>query len=141
LLIACSEARAFPDDEAAPVLAVKGDPVRARTALILVVLSLPGCAPGGYLALPQPIAPERAPFDAFQASMRLAQGMPREVALQQIGWTPISSQVTTCGVLAADANPCEVLTFGNYDNNQLLVYFVPTDHGYSIVTSWTVHKR
>ena len=106
-----------------------------------MALPLASCAPGGYPAVLQAIAPEPAPFDAFQASMRLAQGMPREVAILRIGWTPLSSQVTTCGVLAGDANPCEVLTFGIYDNNQLLVYLVPTDHGYSVVTSWTAHKR
>jgi hypothetical protein len=98
---------------------------------------LAGCAAGGYAANPDAVPP---PFDAFQAGMRLAVGMPRDVAILRVGWSPISSQVTGCGVLAGDANPCEVLKFGMYDNNQLFVYLVPTEGGYSMVTSWTVHK-
>ena len=115
--------------------------MRARIAYLLVALSLPGCAPGGYPAVQEAEAPPPPPFDAFQAGMRLQVGMPTAVAIGRIGWAPVSSQVTTCGILAGDANTCELLTFGTYDNNQLLVYVTPTDRGYSVVTSWTVHKR
>ena len=114
--------------------------MRARTAVLLVGLSLSGCAPGGYPVVYEAEAPA-PPFDAFQAGMRLQVGMPAEVAIRRIGWAPVSSQVTTCGILAGDANTCELLTFGTYDNNQLLVYVTPTDRGYSVVTTWTVHKR
>jgi len=108
--------------------------------MLLLALPLAACAPGGYPAVPEAIAPEPAPFDAFQAAMRLHVGMPREVAIELVGWTPVSSQVTTCGVLAADDNPCEALTFGVYSNNQLVVYVTPTNQGYAVVTSWNVHK-
>jgi hypothetical protein len=111
--------------------------VRSPIAILFVSSLLAGCAAGGYPAIPDAAPP---PFDAFHAGMRLAVGMPRDVAILRIGWTPISSQVTTCGVLAGDANPCEVLKFGMYDNNQLLVYLAPTAGGYSVVTSWTVYK-
>ncbi len=110
--------------------------MRLKIAILLAALSLAGCAPGGYPAIPGATPP---PFDAFQAGMRLAIGMPEDVAILRIGWAPISAQTTTCGVLAADASPCEVLKFGMYENNQLFVYIVPTDGGPSVV-SWTVRK-
>lgn len=72
--------------------------------------------------------------------MRLAIGMPLDVAILRIGWAPISGQTTTCGVLAAAESPCEVLKFGAFENNQLLVYVVPTDDGHSVVSSWVVRK-
>jgi hypothetical protein len=111
--------------------------MRSPLAPLLGALSLAGCAAGGYPANPNATPP---PFDAFQGAMRLAVGMPVDVAILRIGWTPISGQVTTCGILAGDATPCEVLKFGAYENNQLFVYLVPTDAGYSVVSSWTVHK-
>ena len=112
-------------------------PVRSRIAIVFPASLLAGCAPGGYPAVPDATPP---PFDAFQAGMRLAIGMPLDVAILKIGWAPISGQTTTCGIMAADDTPCEVVTFGRYDNNRLLVYVVPTHEGYSAVTSWVVHK-
>jgi len=104
---------------------------------VLAALALASCSPGGYPAIPGATPP---PFDAFQAGMRLAIGMPEDVAILRIGWAPISAETTTCGVLAADASQCEAVKFGIYENNQLVVYVVPTDGGRSIVTSWVVHK-
>ncbi len=111
--------------------------MHSRIAILFWALLLAGCAPGGYPAIPGATPP---PFDAFQAGMRLAPGMPLDVAVLRIGWAPISGQTTTCGVLAEDESPCQVLKFGMYENNQLFVYFVPTDGGPSIVSSWIVHK-
>jgi hypothetical protein len=111
--------------------------VRSRIAILFAASLLAGCAPGGYPAVPGATPP---PFDAFQAGMRLAPGMPLDVAILRIGWAPISGETTTCGILAADANPCEVVKFGAYENNQLFVYVVPTHEGHSIVSSWVVHK-
>jgi hypothetical protein len=111
--------------------------VRSRIAILLAASLLAGCAPGGDPAIPGATPP---PFDAFQAGMRLAPGMPLDVAILRIGWAPISGQTTTCGVLSADASQCEAVTFGRYENNQLVVYVVPTDEGRPIVTSWLVHK-
>jgi hypothetical protein len=54
--------------------------------------------------------------------MRLAPGMLLEVGILRIGQQPISGQTTTCGVLAADVSPREVIKFGAYENNQLFVY-------------------
>ena len=111
--------------------------MRSSVPIFFGCLLLAGCAPGGYPANPNATPP---PFDAFQAGMRLAVGMPRDVAILRVGWTPISSQVTNCGALAGYASPCEVLKFGIYENNQLFVYLVPTDSGYAVVTSWAVYK-
>jgi hypothetical protein len=111
--------------------------VHFRIAIVLAALALAACSPGGYPAIPGATPP---PFDAFQAGMRLAVGMPMDVAILRIGWAPISAQTTTCGVLAADASLCEVLKFGMYENNQLFVYVVPSDGGPSVVSSWWVHK-
>ncbi len=111
--------------------------MRSSVAILFGCSLLAGCAPGGYPANPDAAPP---PFDAFQAGMRLAVGMPRDVAILRVGWTPISSKVTNCGTLAGDASPCEVLKFGTYENNQLFVYLVPTDSGNAVVTSWTVYK-
>jgi hypothetical protein len=111
--------------------------MRVRIAILFAAFLLTGCDPGGSPAIEGATPP---PFDAFQAGMQLAVGMPLNVAILRIGWRPISGQTTTCGVLAADVSPCEVLEFGAYENNQLLVYVVPTDQGASVVSSWTVHK-
>ena len=104
---------------------------------IVSALAVAGCAPGGYPAIPGAAPP---PFDAFAAGMRLAPGMPLDVAILRIGWAPLSGQATTCGILAADDSPCQVVTFGRNENNQLLVYVVPTHEGYSVVSSWVVRK-
>ncbi len=111
--------------------------MRSRIAILFTASLLAGCAAGGYPAIPGATPP---PFDAFEAGMRLAPGLPTDVAILRIGWAPISAQTTTCGVLAADQSPCEVLTFGAFENNQLFVYVVPTHQGFSVVSSWTVHK-
>ncbi len=104
---------------------------------IISVLALAGCAAGGNPAIPSATPP---PFDAFAAGMRLAPGMPLDVAILRIGWQPISGQTTICGILAADDSPCEVVTFGRYENNQLFVYLVSTPYGGLIVSSWVAHK-
>ena len=111
--------------------------MRSRIAILFVASLLAGCAAGGYPAVP---GATQAPFDAFEAGMRLAVGMPLDVAILRIGWAPISGEATTCGVLAADASPCEAVKFGRYENNRLVVYVVPTPLGYSVVSSWTVYK-
>src|SRR5271167_4553078 len=53
-----------------------------------------------------------APFDAFQASMNLA----------GYEWT------------------CQLLKFGWWENNQLLVYIAQTPDGRGAVNSWSVRK-
>ena len=114
-----------------------GASLRTRLSILALVACLAGCAPGGYPALRDSYPP---PFDAFFASQQLQVGMPREIAIIAIGWSPISSQLTTCGVLTTFDSQCEVLTFGVFDNNRLYVYLVPTGHGFSVVTSWLAHK-
>lgn len=108
-----------------------------RFAFLAAAALLPGCSPGGYPALRDSYPP---PFDAFEASQRLQVGMPREIAIIAVGWSPVSSQTTTCGVLTTVDSPCEILTFGVFDNNRLNVYLVPTGQGFSVVTSWLAHK-
>lgn len=104
---------------------------------IVLALALAGCAAGGVPAVPDTTPP---PFDAFQAGARLAAGMPLDVAILRIGWRPISGRTTICGILAASDNPCQVLTFGRFENNQLFVYVVATHYGEQIVSSWVAHK-
>jgi len=111
--------------------------LRTRIAILAAAACLSGCAPGGYPALRDSHPP---PFDAFQAGERLQVGMPREVAIIAVGWSPVSSQTTTCGVLAGQDSPCEVLIFGAYGNDRLAVYLVPTGRGSSVVTSWMAHR-
>lgn len=111
--------------------------MRSRIAILFAASLLSACAAGGYPAV-EGATP--GPFDAFEAGMRLAVGMPLDVAILRIGWAPISAETTTCGVLAADVSPCEAVKFGRYENNRLVVYAVPTNMGYSVVTSWIVHK-
>jgi hypothetical protein len=105
--------------------------------VLLAAAGLAGCEPGGLPALRGSYPP---PFDAFDAAQRLQVGMPREIAILAVGWTPISSQTSTCGVMAMEASPCEVMTFGVFDNNRLIVYLVPTGQGFSIVSSWMAKK-
>jgi hypothetical protein len=111
--------------------------MRLKIPILLAALPLAGCAAGGYPAVPDSTPP---PFDAYEAGARLAPGMPVDVAIMRIGWAPISGRTTTCGVLAAEENPCQALTFGRYDNNRLVVYVVPAGDGSSVVSSWMVHK-
>ncbi len=115
----------------------RGRVLRTGLAILALAACLSGCAPGGYPALRDSYPP---PFDAFQASQRLQVGMPREIAIIAVGWSPISSQTTTCGVLTTVDSQCEALTFGVFDNNRLIVYLVPTGRGYSVVTTWLAHK-
>jgi hypothetical protein len=69
----------------------------APIATLIAVLCLAGCCVGGYPAQPSAYAP---PFDAFQASMRPAVGMPAAVAIGVIGFSPVAAEVKSCGVLA-----------------------------------------
>jgi hypothetical protein len=80
------------------------------------------------------------PFDAFQASMRLQVGMPADVAIAVIGWTPASAEVKSCGILAGYEWPCRVLKFGCCESNQLLVFVAPSPDGRGAVNSWSVRK-
>ena len=111
--------------------------MRSRLAILTAGACLSGCAPGGYPALRDSYPP---PFDAFQAAQQLQVGMPREVAIIAIGWSPISSQTTGCGTMTTVDSQCELMTFGVYENNRLNVYLVPTGQGFSVVTSWLAHK-
>ena len=80
------------------------------------------------------------PFDAFQASLRLAVGMPTDIAIARIGAYPISSQVTNCGTFSVSAAACEILTFGGFWNNQLNVYVQSAGDGTTFVSGWLVQK-
>lgn len=110
--------------------------MRSLLFAFVVLLLLAGCCPGGAPAIEGATPP---PFDAFEASLRLAVGMPREVAILRVGWIPVSSEVTTCGVLAGAAFPCELLKFGMFGNNQLDVYLAPAGDQ-AVVNSWVAHK-
>jgi hypothetical protein len=110
--------------------------MRSLVPSLAAVWLVAGCSAGGVPAVQGASPP---PFDAFQASMRLAVGMPRDVAILRVGWTHITSEVTTCGVLAGYGFPCELLKFGLFGNNQLDVYLAPTDAG-AVVNSWVAHK-
>ena len=107
--------------------------MRALIALFLVALLLSGCCVGGY---PPVWTADRPPFNAFQAGMKLAVGMPTDVALLLIGWAPVSSKATSCGVLAGEEWSCDVLKFGCCEGNQLVVYIAPTPDGRGTVNSW-----
>jgi hypothetical protein len=74
------------------------------------------------------------------ASMRLAVGMPRDVAIAEIGSAPSSSQISSCGALAGYVWTCEVLKFGCCESNQLIVYIAPTPDGHGAVNSWALGK-
>ncbi len=104
--------------------------MRGRIAAFVAASLVTGCCAGGY----------PAPFDAFQASMRLAVGMPTDVAILAIGSAPMSAEVKSCGVLAGYEWPCQVLKFGWWENNQLLVYIAPTPDGRGAVNSWSVRR-
>jgi hypothetical protein len=111
--------------------------MRALIAMVLPAFLLAGCCGGGYPIVAW--SPNPPPFDAFQASMRLAVGMPLDVAILVVGAAPISGQVESCGIAAGYEWPCEVVKFGCCDN-QLLVYVAPTPDGRGAVNSWAVRK-
>ena len=111
--------------------------MRAPIAIFLVAFLLAGCCGGTY---PFAWSADQAPLDAFQAGMKLAVGMPTDVAILVIGSAPVSGQVKSCGIAAGYEWTCELLTFGCCDNNQLLVYIAPTPDGRGVVNSWAVRK-
>ena len=110
--------------------------MRALIAMSLAG-SLAGCCVGGY---PPMWSADPPPFNAFQAGMKLAVGMPTDVAILIIGSRPVSSKATSCGVLAGEEWPCDVLKFGCCEGNQLVVYIAPTPDGRGAVNSWGVGK-
>ena len=69
--------------------------MRALIAMFLAAL-LAGCCVGGY---PPMFSADQPPFNAFQAGMKLAVGMPTDVAILIVGSRPVSSKATSCGVL------------------------------------------
>src|SRR5580658_6800104 len=112
-------------------------PMRGRIATLVAASLVTGCCAGGYPAVS---GANPVPFEAFQASMKLAVGMPADVAILVIGWAPVSVEVRSCGVLAGYEWTCQVLKFGWWENNQLLVYIAPTPDGRGAVNSWSVHR-
>jgi hypothetical protein len=112
--------------------------MRALIAMFLAAFLLAGCCVGGYPPVWSANAP--LPFDAFHAGMRLAVGMPTDVAILIIGSAPVSAEVKSCGILAGYEWPCQVLKFGCCEGNQLLVYIAPTPDGRGAVNSWGVGK-
>lgn len=111
--------------------------MRALIAMILAAL-LAGCCVGGYPPVWSSGGPP--PFDAFHAGMRLAAGMPTDIAIQVIGSAPVSTKATSCGIAAGYEWPCQVLKFGCCEGNQLLVYIAPTPDGRGAVNSWALGK-
>jgi hypothetical protein len=111
--------------------------MRALIAMVLAAL-LAGCCVGGYPPVWSSGGPP--PFDAFRAGMRLAIGMPTDVAIQVIGWPPVSTKATSCGIAAGYEWPCQVLKFGCCEGNQLLVYIAPSPDGRGAVNSWALGK-
>jgi hypothetical protein len=111
--------------------------MRALISLFLAAFLLAGCCVGGY---PPQGSADQPPFNAFQAGMRLAVGMPADIAIQIIGSAPVSMNATSCGVLTGYEWPCQVLKFGCCEGNQLLVYIAPTPDGRGAVNSWGVSK-
>src|ERR1700677_5313291 len=105
--------------------------MRALIAMLLAVL-LTGCCVGGY---PPVWSADQPPFNAFQAGMKLAVGMPTDVAILIVGSRPVSSKATNCGVLAGEERPCDELKFGCCEANELGVYIAPTPHGRGAVHS------
>ena len=111
--------------------------MRVRIAALVAASLATGCCAGGYPAVS---GANRPPFDAFQASMKLAVGMPTDVAILLIGSEPVSGQAANCGILAGYEWTCELLKFGCCENNQLLVYIAQTPDGRGAVNSWSVRK-
>jgi hypothetical protein len=110
--------------------------MRSLVLTCSTALLLAGCCSGGFPAVEGSTPP---PFDAFEASLRLAVGMPREVAILRVGWIPVSSEATICGILAGAPFLCELLKFGAFSNNQLDVYLAPFGDQ-AVVNSWVAHK-
>jgi len=71
--------------------------MRAPIATLVAASLVTGCCAGGY---PVVSGKYSATFDAFQASMKLAVGMPTDVAILIIGSAPVSAQSMSCGILA-----------------------------------------
>ena len=69
--------------------------MRALSAMFLAAFLLAGCCVGGY---PPMWSANQTPFNAFQAAMRLAVGMPTDVAILVIGSRPVSAEAKSCGV-------------------------------------------
>ena len=90
--------------------------MRSQVLGLAAVWLIAGCSAGGFPAVEGSSPP---PFNSFQAGMRLAVGMPRDVAILRVGWTPASSEVTTCGILAGYGFPCELLKLGMLGDNRL----------------------
>lgn len=110
--------------------------MRSLSALVPAVLLLAGCCGSPVVVW----SPGGAPFDAFQAAMRLQVGMPTDVAILAIGSPPVSGETKSCGVAAGFEWPCQLLRFGCCGDNQLLVYIAPTPDGRGAVNSWSVGK-
>ncbi|MFZ0601798.1 MAG: hypothetical protein WAN05_10655 [Roseiarcus sp.] len=112
--------------------------MRALTAIVLAAFLLTGCCVGGY---PPMWTAGPPPFNAFQAAMKLGVGMPTDVAILMMGSRPISAETKSCGVVGGFEWPCQVLTFGCCEGNQLIVYIAPTPDGRGAVNSWSVGKN
>ena len=104
---------------------------------IAFALWLAGCNAGGSPAYPGANPP---PFDAANAALRLAPGMPEAVAILRIGYQPQWGVVENCGVLAGYEWTCQKLAFGFFDNNRLYVYLDLTT-GEPFVNSWEIRKQ
>jgi hypothetical protein len=111
--------------------------MRALTAFVLYAFLLSGCCIGGNPPLWNGGPP---PFSAFQAGMRLAVGMPTDIAMLLIATPPVSVEAKNCGVAGGFEWPCQVMKFGCCEGNQLLVYFAPTPDGRGAVNSWNVGR-
>jgi hypothetical protein len=111
--------------------------MRALISLFLAAFMLAGCCVGGY---PPQWSRDERPFNAFQAAMKLAVGMPTDVAILLTGTRPISAEAKSCGVAGGYEWPCQVLIFGCCEGNQLIVYIAPTPDGRGAVNSWSVGK-
>ena len=109
--------------------------MRAQIAILVAASLVTGCCAGGYPAVS---GANPAPFDAFQAGMKLAVGMPTDVAILIMGSAPVSAEVKSCGILAGYEWPCQVLKFGCCEGNQLVVFIAPTPDGRGAVNSWAV---
>jgi hypothetical protein len=110
--------------------------MRPLISVLLAVL-LTGCCVGEY---PPMFSADQPPFNAFQAGMKLAVGMPTDVAILMMRSRPVSAEAKSCGVAGGYEWPCQVLTFGCCEGNQLIVYIAPTPDGRGAVNSWSVGK-